>query len=182
LIDEGSASASEIIAGALQDQDRAVIVGRRSFGKGLVQEQYLLRDGAALRLTVARYFTPTGRSIQKPYADKDAYDKEMYNRYTNGEIYSQDSVKVTDSTEYLTLKDGRKMFGGGGISPDVFIPLDSLTMDTNYLYTQQWIPEFAFRTYLKNPTKYDESSLEQFKSDFQVTDRMLEDLILVFSF
>ncbi|NRA49611.1 MAG: S41 family peptidase, partial [Phaeodactylibacter sp.] len=102
LIDEGSASASEIVAGAIQDHDRGVIVGRRSFGKGLVQEQYKLRDGAALRLTVARYYTPSGRSIQKPYDDPEAYDLEMYDRYETGELEAAKNMVVEDSTEYYT--------------------------------------------------------------------------------
>ena len=102
LIDEGSASASEILAGAVQDWDRGVIVGRRSFGKGLVQEQYNLKDGSALRLTVARYYTPSGRSIQKDYENADEYDNDVVNRFESGALYARDSIEVKDSTRFYT--------------------------------------------------------------------------------
>ena len=122
LIDEGSASSSEIFAGAIQDNDRGQIIGRRSFGKGLVQEPIYFTDGSGIRLTVARFHTPSGRCIQKPY-DKD-YEYDMYNRYVHGEMTSADSVKVDTTTVYYTLK-GRKVYGGGGIIPDVFVALDT---------------------------------------------------------
>lgn len=124
LIDEGSASAAEIVAGALQDNDRCMVVGRRSFGKGLVQEQLNLRDGSAIRLTVARYYTPTGRCIQKPYNNgTEEYYGEFYHRFIDGELESSDSIKFADSLKFKT-PGGKTVYGGGGIMPDVFIPLE----------------------------------------------------------
>ena len=124
LIDENSASASEVFAGAIQDNDRGTIVGRRSFGKGLVQREMKMDDGSAVRLTIARYYTPSGRSIQKPYEDKgEKYFNEFEKRFINGELYDADSIKVADSLKYKTKK-GRTVYGGGGIIPDVFVALD----------------------------------------------------------
>jgi carboxyl-terminal processing protease len=123
LIDEGSASSSEIFAGAIQDNDRGVIVGRRSFGKGLVQEPINFTDGSGVRLTVARFYTPSGRCIQKPY-DKD-YEYDIYERYAHGEMVSADSMKVDTTVVYYTVKEGRPVYGGGGITPDVFVPIDT---------------------------------------------------------
>jgi carboxyl-terminal processing protease len=126
LIDEFSASASEILAGAIQDNDRGIIMGRRSFGKGLVQEQVQFRDGSALRLTIARYYTPTGRSIQKPYTNgRDEYYNDIDARYLHGEFENVDSIKMIDSLKFVT-PGGKIVYGGGGIMPDVFIPLDTL--------------------------------------------------------
>jgi len=126
LIDEGSASSSEILAGALQDNDRGTIVGRRSFGKGLVQQQVPYPDGSALRLTTARYYTPTGRSIQKPYTiGRDAdYEEELWNRYRNNEFFSADSIRFADSLRFVT-PGGKVVYGGGGIMPDFFVPADT---------------------------------------------------------
>lgn len=134
LIDEESASSSEILAGALQDNDRGLIVGRRSFGKGLVQQQIPFADGSALRLTTARYFTPTGRSIQKPYktGDTEGYDREIYDRYTHNEMFSADSIHFADSLRFTTPA-GRTVYGGGGIMPDRFIPMDTTDVTRYYV-------------------------------------------------
>lgn len=148
LIDEFSASASEIFAGAIQDNDRGTIIGRRSFGKGLVQQQYELSDGSALRLTVARYYTPSGRSIQKPYVKGKAedYENDIMNRYLHGEFDSKDSIKEAKTKKYKTLK-GRTVYGGGGIMPDIFVARDTtaytpyLNQALNYGYLYQ----FAFK-------------------------------------
>ena len=128
LINDGSASSSEIFAGAIQDNDRGAIVGRRSFGKGLVQEPINFTDGSGIRLTVARFYTPSGRCIQKPY-DKD-YAFDIYERYAHGEMTSADSIKVDTTAIYYTVK-GRRVYGGGGIIPDVFVPVDT-TRATNF--------------------------------------------------
>jgi len=124
LISENSASASEIFAGAIQDNDRGTVVGRRSFGKGLVQEPFLFTDGSGLRLTVARYYTPSGRCIQKPYKKSDAYNYDIYRRYMDGEVFSADSVHLDTSDVHFT-RSGRRVYGGGGIMPDVFVPVDT---------------------------------------------------------
>ena len=129
LIDEASASSSEILAGALQDNDRGSIIGRRSFGKGLVQSQTPFKDGSALRLTIARYYTPTGRSIQKPYkaGEGENYEKDLIDRFNRNEFFSADSIHFADSLRYTTPK-GKVVYGGGGIMPDIFVPLDTLNV------------------------------------------------------
>jgi len=151
LVDELSASASEVLAGALQDWDRATIIGRRTFGKGLVQEQYQLSDGSALRLTVARYYTPIGRSIQRPYENgKKVYMEEIYHRYENGEMYTTDSIKFNGKM-YKT-KGGKTVYGGGGIMPDVFVPIDSsmLIHSVTRLYLDGRFNNFVYQYYTKN--------------------------------
>ena len=179
MIDQSSASASEIVAGALQDWDRAVTVGRRSFGKGLVQHEMELADNSALRLTVARYYTPTGRCIQKPYGDSIVYEDDFRTRLEKGELTSADSVRFPDSLLFRT-PSGRLVYGGGGIMPDVFVPLDSI-------YFSGLLSEIAYSgiirnycfTYLdahrKDMKKY--KTADEFIAKFSVTDPMLNGLI-----
>ena len=152
LADEGTASASEILMGALQDWDRATIIGRRTFGKGLVQQQYDLSDGSALRLTIARYYTPIGRSIQRPYTDGDkAYYAEITDRFRDGEVLSVDSVKH-DSTKIFKTMHGKTVYGGGGITPDIFIPFDTSSYSPNVMvmYETGVVGDFAYAYYLQN--------------------------------
>lgn len=155
LLDESSASASEVLAGALQDWDRATIVGRRSFGKGLVQEQYDLNDGSALRLTVARYYTPLGRSIQKPYDQGiEAYDNDLVNRYRHGELMNADSsLKSPHGKEYST-PGGKKVFGGGGITPDFFVSADTTALGAaTAFYRTNVLSNFTYHYYVANMDK-----------------------------
>ena len=146
LIDEWSASASEIFAGAIQDNDRGMIVGRRSFGKGLVQQQFDLYDGSALRLTIARYHTPSGRCIQKPYemGDGKDYAMDLVNRFERGEFYSQDSIHLADSLKYTTI-GGRTVYAGGGIMPDYFVPSDTSYVSAYYNKSISQLYAFAFK-------------------------------------
>ena len=151
LIDETSASASEVLAGALQDWDRATIIGRRSFGKGLVQQQFQLSDGSAVRLTIARYYSPLGRNIQKPYGKgKAEYEEELYARFHNGEVVKGDTAKPKGKA--FTTPGGRTVYGGGGITPDVFVAYDTTRMEPVMvkLYTKNTINNFVYHYYMQN--------------------------------
>ena len=169
LIDEYSASASEVLAGALQDWDRATIIGRRSFGKGLVQLQYELSDGSAIRLTTARYYTPLGRSIQRPYdKGKKVYMDEFSERYTNGEVLYADSNKISSGTRYLT-PDGDTLYGGGGIMPDIFVPIDTTTYPASVsrLFLNGQVNNYVYRYYLQHRTTIDQlGSLSDFEKQY----------------
>ncbi|HEX7412131.1 MAG TPA: S41 family peptidase [Bacteroidales bacterium] len=167
LIDEGSASAAEIVAGALQDNDRCMVVGRRSFGKGLVQEQLNLRDGSAIRLTIARYYTPTGRCIQKPYNNgTEDYYGEYYHRFTDGELESSDSIKFADSLKFKT-PGGKTVYGGGGIMPDVFIPIEK---DLKLKYYNEAVNKGTLYQFAFDYTDTNRKSLKRFGS-FEAFDR-----------
>jgi carboxyl-terminal processing protease len=168
LIDEGTASASEIMAGAIQDHDRGILVGRRSFGKGLVQEQYQLQDGSALRLTIARYYTPSGRSIQKPYEDMEAYRNDFNERYESGELISANNISIKDSTRYFT-DNGRVVFGGGGIIPDVFVPLDTTLLQDDFLALRPYVPAFSFTLIEEQQAQVEAMDLSTFVKDYQIS-------------
>lgn len=181
LIDEGSASASEIVSGAIQDWDRGIIVGRRSFGKGLVQKPMFLPDGSMMRLTVARYYTPTGRLIQKSYNNgKEEYEKELYNRYEHGEFLNQDSIDLPDSLKYQTLKNKRIVYGGGGIMPDIFVPLDTTAVTGFYSkFIRQGALNSFVLDYIDNNRKKLTNNYKDFatfKNKFEVTDKILIEL------
>lgn len=176
LIDEGSASASEILAGAVQDQDRGIIIGRRSFGKGLVQEQYRLSDGSALRLTVARYYTPSGRSIQKSYDDLEGYRNDFQQRYENGELFAENKIEIDDSTRFYT-SNGRIVYGGGGIIPDIFVPLDTTLMTDAFVTLRQQIPNFVFRYLEENSEAYDALTLHTFRNSYQLPAGVVDEFI-----
>ena len=180
LIDGESASASEIVAGALQDNDRGTIIGRRSFGKGLVQEQIMLSDQSAIRLTVARYYTPTGRCIQKPFdGDREKYLFESYERYETGEIFHPDSIHFADSLKFTTPK-GKTVYGGGGIMPDIYVPLidDSTEYYFNRIANKGLLYQYAF-----DYTDQHRQQLNRFKTvkafdqSFEVTDAMFDELV-----
>lgn len=182
LIDENSASASEIVSGAVQDWDRGVIIGRRSFGKGLVQKPFFLTDGSMVRLTTAHYYTPSGRCIQKPYENgSKEYRKDYLNRMTSGEMFSADSIHFDESQKYKTLINGRDVFGGGGIMPDIFIPMDTSVhyKYINRLRRKTIIYNFVLDYVDKNrddiKDKYPE--FEQYEKDFKVTPEMIDEIV-----
>jgi carboxyl-terminal processing protease len=182
LTDEGSASASEIFAGAMQDWDRGIIMGRRTFGKGLVQNGFYLTDGSMIRLTIARYYTPTGRSIQRPY--NEGYDKYMenfYKRFTDGELMSADSIHLPDSVKFKTLVNKRVVYGGGGIMPDVFVSADTAFNSPyfNKLYAKNVLVTFTLEYFDRNRTKLatQYKSFNDFKTNFKFSDNDIKDFI-----
>jgi carboxyl-terminal processing protease len=180
LVDEASASASEVLAGAIQDWDRGIIIGRRTFGKGLVQEQFNLSNGSALRLTVARYYTPAGRSIQKSYANgRAAYNEEVLERFHNGEVSKTDTIKISRGVAFKT-KGGRTVFAGGGITPDIFVPIDATGFITDVapLFMDQHFGKFIYRYYISHKQMFDQfRSAAEFSSRFNAGEETMASLM-----
>ncbi len=184
LIDEGTASASEIVSGAIQDWDRGVLIGRRSFGKGLVQQPFALNDGSMIRLTTAHYYTPAGRNIQKPYKDNpENYRIDYVKRYERGELFNKDSIRTADSLMTKTLVTKRKVFGGGGIVPDIFVPLDT---SFHYRYFNNLVRKNIFFPYVVSYIDQHRKELlkkypefQDFRDNFKVAPSTLDELVVL---